>query len=60
MGPHWPMMFMIAMPTPRLVSEPWLLRTQGRMLAMQGKTPPAARKTPKYRGPVEEVAARTM
>ena len=54
------MMFIIAMPTPRLVSLPWLLSTQGRILAMQGKTPPAARKTPKYRGPVEEVAARTM
>src|SRR6266566_3899080 len=48
-GPTWPIICRSAMPTPRFVSEPWLLRTQGRMLATEGNTPTEARKMAKYR-----------
>ncbi|KAK4677196.1 hypothetical protein QC764_0068280 [Podospora pseudoanserina] len=48
-GPHCPTIFSTAMPTPRLVSLPWLFNVHGRTLAILGKTPPAAKKTEKYR-----------
>jgi len=47
-------------PIPRLVSVPWLFATHGKIFAMIGKTPPAARNVPAYRLPTLWVVASMM
>jgi hypothetical protein len=49
------------------LGEPWnlgkkddSLKTQGKILAMEGKIPQAARKTPKYRTPTDVHVAQRM